>query len=336
MELAMDLCRAYGPPGREERIRQIIRSAVEKQCSSVSTDRLGNLICHIPAANKDAAGKADPMMICAHMDEIGLIVTHIDKQGFLRFAAVGGVRTSVVHQNVIFENGTIGTIGVETRPETPKTPMFNNMFIDIGVSNKEQAMKLVRIGDIACFYREPVIVQDRLVAKALDDRIGCFCCIQAIKKIKDPYHDLYFVFTVQEEVGLRGARTGAYALDPKYALAVDVTLTGDTPEAERMDVTLNKGVAIKVKDMMFIANPNINDRLMALAEAHKIPFQLEVLERGTTDAAVVQLVRGGVMSGVLSIPIRYIHSVSEMCDTRDVQATVDLLVHVCEEGFKIE
>jgi endoglucanase len=178
--------------------------------------------------------------------------------------------------------------------------------------------------------------EDRLVAKALDDRIGCFCCIEAMKRIATPSQDLYFVFTVQEEVGLRGARTGAYALAPKYALAVDVTLTGDTPEAARMDVALTKGVAIKVKDMMFIAHPRMNDRLVSLAQAHSIPYQLEVLERGTTDAAVVQLVREGVMSGVLSIPVRYIHSVSEMCDRQDVQATIDLLVRVCEEGIETQ
>jgi endoglucanase len=277
--------------------------------------------------------EADALMVCAHMDEIGLIITHIDKKGFLRFTTIGGVRPAVVHQNVIFENNTIGTIGVETKPDTPKTPTFDHMFIDIGAANKEQAMGKVKIGDIACFYRDPLMIQDRLVAKALDDRIGCYCCIEAMKRIKSRSHDLYFVFTVQEEVGLRGARTGAYALAPKYALALDVTLTGDTPESARMDVALTKGVAIKVKDTMFIANPMINDRLISLAQTHSIPYQLEVLERGTTDMAVVQLVREGVMSGVLSIPIRYIHSVSEMCDRGDVQATIDLLVRVCEEGF---
>lgn len=334
MELAMDLCRAYGPSGREEAVRKIIQAEVEKHCATVSVDRLGNLICHIPASTQTSSKKQDPVMICAHMDEIGLIITYIDKKGFLRFTTVGGVRTSVLHQNVIFENGTIGVIGIETKPETPEKLDFNNMFIDIGASSKEQAAKLVRIGDIACFYKEPILVQDRLVTKALDDRIGCYCCIEAIKKIKKPQHDLNFVFTVQEEVGLRGARTGAYALAPKYALAIDVTFTGDTPEAARMDVALNKGTAIKVKDMMFIAHPHVNDRLIAVAQAYKIKYQLEVLERGTTDAAVVQLVREGAMSGALSIPVRYIHSTTETCAVSDVQATIDLLTHVCEEGFE--
>ncbi|MBN2620229.1 M20/M25/M40 family metallo-hydrolase [candidate division WOR-3 bacterium] len=332
MELAMKLCQTYGPAGREDRVREMIRSEVEQKSTSVSTDRLGNLICHVQASERSQEAKKDSLMICAHMDEIGVIITHIDEKGFLRFTGVGGVRNAVLHQKVIFENGVIGTIGAETKPQTPKDLTLTNMFIDIGASSKQEAMGKVRVGDIAAFHQDAVMMENRLVTKALDDRIGCFCCIEALKRIRSPILDIYFVFTVQEEVGLRGARTGAYALAPTYALAVDVTATGDTPECARMDVALGKGVAVKVKDMMFIANPKVNDRLLMLAENNSIPYQLEVLERGTTDAAVVQLVREGVMSGVLSIPIRYLHSVSEMCDTRDVQATIDLLVHVCEQG----
>lgn len=335
MELAAKLCQIYGPSGREDRVREAIQSEIEQYCTSVSTDRLGNLICHVPATGQTSRGKVDSLMICAHMDEIGVIITHIDKNGFLRFAAVGGVRISVLHQRVVFENGITGVIGVETKPQTPKDKDLTlaHMFIDIGASSKQEAMNKVRVGDIAAFYESPFNMDKRFVTKALDDRIGCYCCIEAMKRIQSPRLDTYFVFTVQEEVGLRGARTGAYALAPKFALAVDVTTTGDTPESARMDVALGKGVAIKVKDSMFIAHPRVNDRLITLAEQHSIPYQLEVLERGTTDAAVVQLVREGAMSSVLSIPIRYIHSVSEMCDQGDVQATTDLLVHVCEGGF---
>jgi putative aminopeptidase FrvX len=333
MELAVKLCQTYGPAGREDRVREVIRSEVEQRSTSIFTDRLGNLICHIQAPERSPGVKNDSLMICAHMDEIGVIITYIDENGFLRFTGVGGVRNAILHQKVIFENGVIGTIGAETKPQTPKELTLIQMFVDIGASSKQEAMQKVRIGDIAAFHQDPVIMENRFVTKALDDRIGCFCCIEALKRIRSPFLDTYFVFTVQEEIGLRGARTGAYALAPTYALAVDVTMTGDTPECARMDVALGRGVAIKVKDMMFIANPKINDRLTMLAENKGIPYQLEVLERGTTDAAVVQLVREGVMSGVLSIPIRYLHSVSEMCDTRDVQATIDLLVQVCEQGL---
>jgi endoglucanase len=157
--------------------------------------------------------------------------------------------------------------------------------------------------------------------------------IEVAKRLKKTKHDVYFVFSVQEEVGLRGARTGAYAITPKYALAVDVTDTGDTPEAHRMQVAVGKGVAIKVKDSMFLANPQVKDKLVTYAKDLRIPYQLEILEHGSTDAAVIQLVKEGVMSGVLSIPTRHIHSTNELCDLDDVEGTIALLARACEQGL---
>jgi endoglucanase len=235
---------------------------------------------------------------------------------------------------VIFENGTVGTIGVETKKETPKPPRLDNMFIDIGAINQKEAEGMIRTGDIASFYQQSVAINKRLSAKALDDRIGCYCLIETIKKVKDSEVDLFFVFTVQEEVGLRGARTGAYAIEPKYAIAVDVTMTGDTPESPKMEVSLGKGVAIKIKDSHFISHPLVKDKLIGHAKDIGIPYQLEVLESGTTDAAVIQLIKEGVLSGVLSIPARYVHSTNEVCDLGDVESAIKLLVHVCEKGLK--
>ena len=176
--------------------------------------------------------------------------------------------------------------------------------------------------------------QDVGAGKAIDDRIGCYCLIEVAKRLKKSVHDIYFVFSVQEEVGARGARTGAYAIEPTHAIAVDVTDTGDTPEAHKMQVSVGSGVAIKVKDSLFITNPVIKDRLADYAQALSIPHQFEILEHGSTDAAFIQLVRGGVLSGVLSIPTRYIHSTSELCDLDDVNAAVKLLAHVCERGLE--
>ncbi len=331
MELAKKLCNAYGPAGREDNIRKLIKSEIRSYCKKMDVDSLGNLIAHMPAGK----GDGDKIMFCAHMDEIGLIVTHIDKNGFLRFTNVGGIYTErISYERVIFENGIIGVIGVETKPETPKPARMDNMFIDIGAKNKEEAQAMVKIGDIASFHQQAVVINKRLSAKALDDRIGCYCLIETIKKIKTQKDDLYFVFSVQEEVGLRGARTGAYAIGPKYAIAVDVTDTGDTPESSRMAVSLGKGVAIKVKDSYFISNPLIKDKLVSYARKIKIPYQLEILEQGTTDAAIIQIVKEGVLSGVLSIPTRYIHSTNEVCDSNDVQATIKLLTHISEKGLK--
>jgi endoglucanase len=334
MGLIEKLCDAYGPAGREHGVRAIIEQEVKGSGIELQTDRLGNLICRKGPA-KGGDGK---IMLCAHMDEIGVIVTYIDKNGFLRFTNIGGVfPPRILYQRVIFENGMIGVIGIEPDLEKAKpdaAPKLDRMYIDIGARNREEAQKAVQIGDIACFFQQAVrIGGSRLSAKALDDRIGCYCLIEAMKRVKKTVHDLYFVFSTQEEVGLRGARTGAYAIDPAYALAVDVTDTGDTPEAHKMQVEIGRGVAIKVKDSGFIANPCVKDRLVELARDRAIPYQFEILEQGTTDAAVIQLVKAGVMSGVLSIPTRYVHSTNEVCDLNDVQATIDLLVEACNKGL---
>ncbi len=332
MELIKNLTEIYGPSGREEKIRFLIKSEIKKFCNDIKTDALGNLIAHIQAKNKKNAKK---LMFCAHMDEIGLIIKHIDNKGFLRFASVGGIfPEKILHHRVLFENGVIGVIGVETKPETPKPPGLDNFYIDIGARDKKEAEEMIKIGDIASFYQETEIVNDKIIAKALDDRIGCYCLIETIKKTKNNKHDLYFVFSTQEEVGLRGARTSAFGINPDYAIAVDVTGTGDTPESFRMVVELGKGVAIKIMDSAFIAHPFIKENLISYARRLKIPYQLEILERGTTDAAVIQVIREGIQSGVLSIPTRYIHSPNEVCDINDVNATVRLLISCAEQGFE--
>lgn len=329
MELIKRLCETFGPAGSEEQVRALITDEIKEYCDKIEVDTLGNLIAHIPGEKG-----SDRIMFCAHMDEIGLIINHIDKNGFLRFTTVGGVFPErMLFQRVVFDNGVVGTIGVETRPETPKPPGLSNMFIDIGVKNEQEAAARVSVGSVASFYQPTVIENGRIIAKALDDRIGCYCLMETIRRIKRNKNDLYFVFSTQEEVGLRGARTSAYALEPKYALAVDVTMSGDTPQSIRMDVGLGKGVAIKVKDRAFIAHPMIKERLIFYAEKNKIPYQLEVLEQGTTDAAVIQLVKAGVLSGVLSIPTRYVHSTSELCDINDVENTIKLLSYVAAKGF---
>ncbi len=332
MELVKNLTEVFGPSGCEENVRMLIRSEIKKVCKDFKVDALGNLIAHIPAKNRKNAKK---LMFCAHMDEIGLIVKHIDKNGFLRFTNVGGIFSErILHQRVIFQNGVVGVIGVETKQETPKPPNLENFYIDIGAKSQNEARKMIEIGDIASFYQQTEIINNRVIAKALDDRIGCYCLIQAMKRFKKSKFDLYFVFTTQEEVGLRGARTSAYRINPDYAIAVDVTLTGDTPESPQMAVSLGKGVAIKIKDSAFITNPFIKDKLISIARRSRIPYQLEILERGTTDAAVVQLIREGVLSGVVSIPSRYVHSPNEMCDLNDTMATINLMVGCIEQGFE--
>lgn len=333
MTLLDTLCTAYGPSGREDKVRQIIENEIGSLGMKIKTDPMGNLICRkSPIA---ARARAKKIMFCAHMDEIGVIVTHIDKNGFLRFTGVGGVFPECTpYQHVIFESGLSGVIGMEPRRDQTKPMLLENMYIDIGARDHDDALKNVRIGDIAAFSRPASRIGNRFTGKALDDRVGCFCLIETLKRLKKNENDLYFVFSVQEEVGLRGARTGAFAIEPAYAIAVDVTLTGDAPEAEKMEVSLGKGTAIKVKDSSFIAHPVVKDKLISTADRLKIPYQLEVLNRGTTDAAVIQLIKEGVVSGVVSIPTRYVHTTCETCDLGDVDWTVQLLTAVAESGLE--
>ena len=331
MELIKQLCNTYGPAGREDRVRDIIKKEIKDYCQHIEVDRLGNLIARVsPKLRKKTNEK---IMLCAHMDEIGLIVTHVDERGFCRFTSIGGVYPQrILYERVIFENDVVGVIGVESKPETPKPPRMDNMYIDIGARSKKQALEMVRIGDIAAFYQQAHIMNNRLIGKALDDRLGCYCLIEVMKAVRKPLHELYFVFTVQEEVGCRGAETGAFSIGPKYTIAVDMTITGDTPGCPKMEMALGKGVAIKIKDYAFIAHPKIKDALIGHAKAAKKPYQLEILERGTTDASVIQLVKEGVQSGVVSIPGRYIHSINEMCDLADVDGAIKVLTRVCEKG----
>ena len=324
MQLIKRLCEAYGPTGREDRIRDIIRSEIKGLVLSLKVDTMGNLIAHVP-------GKGSKVMVCAHMDEIGLIVTFVDRRGFLRFAPVGGVYANrLVAARVVFENGTIGIVNQETRNTQDQALKFDKLFIDIGASSKKSAEAKVQVGDIAAFQQTALVVGRRLVAKAMDDRLGCYVLIEAIRRIKKKRtgrigNNLYFVFTVQEEIGLRGAITSTYGIQPDYGLSVDVTMTGDTPECEKMAIQLGEGAAIKVRDRMMITHPIIKNRLVSLARRRRIPYQLEVLEWGTTDAAVMQISRQGVPSGTISVPLRYVHSTSEMADLADVESATRLL-----------
>ncbi len=310
-----------GPSGYESKIREVIRGEIEGIADELRVDALGNLIAR--KGTRKAGGQR--IMLAAHMDEIGVIATHIDENGFVRFTTIGGVRRiNLPGSRVRFLNGTAGVIGIEDPSNTHNTPGFEEMFIDTGVNSKTESS--VNIGDVAAFERPFLDQGGRLVAKSLDDRIGTAVLIEVMRQLDDSPHELYFVFSVQEEVGVRGATTAAYGIDPDLGLAVDVTGTGDTPKGLKMQVSLGKGPAIKVRDSGMLADPRVVSWMVAGAEKAKIPYQMEILERGGTDARAIQLTRAGVPAGCLSIPCRYIHSPSEMVDYQDVLNSVRLLV----------
>lgn len=322
------LTEAFGPSGSEQQVRDLIRAEVEGLADTVHVDALGNL-----DAIKHGPGKR--VMLAAHMDEIGVIVTYIDEKGFLRFSGVGGLRPlTLLGSRVRFADGTIGVIGIEKVDDPSKAPQQDQLYIDIGATARDQVK--VRIGDVACMDRAFVDGGQRVIGKAMDDRAGCAVLIEAMRRLRKSEHEVHFTFTTQEEVGLRGATTCTYCVDPDLAIAVDVTLTGDTPRAATMAVSLGAGAAIKVRDGGMLAHPAVRDLLVQRAEESGIPYQLEVLDGGTTDARVMQTTRGGIASGVISIPCRYVHTPSEMIDMSDAQAAVDLLVAVLENEIAIE
>jgi len=314
------LTEAFGPSGYETEVTALIKTMVEEYADEIRTDVLGNLIV-IKRGSQDGRS----IMFAAHTDEIGVVITHIDDKGFLRFGNVGGVGVpTLVGNRVRFAGGAVGAIYQEKGSWKELT--IDKLYIDIGAESKEDALKKVKIGEFGIFHREFEDLGQRLIAKSMDDRVGCAVLVDALKKIADPKNTLYFVFTTQEEVGLRGARTAAYGLEPDLGIALDVTLTGDMPEARRMDVSLGKGAAIKVKDSSLIAHPKVKDLLINLAEDNNIPYQMEVLEAGGTDAGAIHVTKAGIPSGAISIPTRYVHSPSEMVDIRDVEACVNLVV----------
>src|SRR5665647_42283 len=324
--LTKKIVTAYGPTGDETNVANLIIKEIKPYVDSVKIDALGNVI-----AVKNASGPK--VMLAAHMDEIGVMVTHIDEKGFLRFTNLGGLNPQVLlGTRCVFANGTVGVFGAK-KLNTGETLELSKMFIDIGADNKEEALQKVQVGDCAGGCYECIDLGNRMVSKAMDDRIACVILIEAIKRVKHAKVQMNFVFTVQEEVGLRGARTSAFAVDPDFGIAIDVTRTGDTPKSITMDVALGKGPTVKVRDASVLCHPIMIRFMKEVATKHKIPYQLEVLESGGTDSGAIHTTKAGVPSGVMSIATRYIHTPSEMVDMNDVENGIKLIVALLETKF---
>lgn len=320
-KLIQKLTETFSPSGFEAAICEVILKEIKPLADEVRVEALGNLIARKGAKSKNGLR----IMLAGHMDEIGLMATHIDENGFIRFTGLGGIRlTGLAGGRVQFMDGTPGVISTDRITDPTKAPSLEQCFIDAGASSRKDCP--VKVGDVCAFERPFLDLGNRMIAKSMDDRIGCAVMIEALRTIKSSPHELHFVFTTQEEVGLRGATTSAFGVDPDLGLSVDVTGTGDTPKGSKMEVALGKGPAIKVKDGGMLADPRIVTWMVRSAEKAKIPYQREVLEGGTTDARAIQMARAGVPAGCLSVPTRYVHSPSEMVDTSDVQNSVRLLV----------
>ena len=331
-QLLKTLTETFGPSGHEGEVRKIILKEVKPLADEIRVDALGSLIVR----KKPAKGSKNPrrIMLAAHMDEIGLIASHIDKKGFVRFTNVGGTfGRYTLGARIRFMNGMTGVIGYDLPEHVENVPPINKMYIDVGATKKEDCP--VKVGDFAAFERSYMEMGDRLVAKSMDDRTGVAVLIETLRSIKSTPNDLYFVFTTQEEVGVRGAGAAAYGIDPEIGLAVDVTATGDTPASMKVMTELGKGPCVKFRDPGMLSDPRVVDWMISTAEKAKIPYQREVLLIGSTDAREIQISRAGVMTGALSIPCRYVHSASEMVDYKDLKNSVKLLTAMLSKPVTI-
>lgn len=339
VELLKELCETPGIPGREERLRAIVRRELAGLADEIQVDALGNLV-----AVKRNPG-APKLMIAAHMDEIGFVVSHIDKEkGWLRLVPLGGHDP----RNMIAQRVLVSTAGgdlpgilfpalkpphIATEEDRKKQPKVSDFFVDLGLPGDVVRAK-VNIGDPVSLLRDFIQIGDCYSSKALDDRLAIYIMIEAMRRAPQSGFELYAVATVQEEIGLRGALTSAFGVHPDVGIALDVTLAVDIPGVpEHEHVTkLGAGAAIKILDSSAISHPKLVAYLRALADGHGIKWQHEILPRGGTDAGGMQKVHAGVAVGAISIPTRYIHSSVEMVHKDDVEAVIALLAAFVAEG----
>lgn len=310
---AINAC--HGPSGDESAVADMIESLAKPYADDIRRDVMGNLIVH-------KKGSGPRIMFAAHMDSIGFIVSFMEEDGKLRFGRLGGLDPyACIYTPVRFKNGVKGVIAADEDADEKKLTL-NDLYIDIGATSREEAEKQVKLGDTAIYAAPAIDLGDRISSPYLDNRICCVSLLMALEGLKETKNDVYFVFTVQEELGLRGAGPAAYGIDPKYGIAVDITV-GD--EKDVGNCKLGDGAAIKVMDRSVICHPQMVKRLEALAKEKNIPATLDVLRAGGTDAGAIHTTRGGVYTGGISVPCRYTHSPVEMVEKKDVQATADLI-----------
>lgn len=320
------LCFAPSVSGREQRISALLEREIAPYADEVWRDALGNLF----ALRRGASETPRRVMLCAHMDEIGFFVTYIEDSGYLRIANVGGIDfVAAANSSVVSQRGVKGVLVRDNDSKDQFT--FDRVYLDIGAKSKKDAERRVKVGDF--FVLEPSLrrlMHRRVAGRPLDDRVGCAVLLEIAKQLSAPgvsvADDVYYVFSVQEEVGCRGAETAAYAVRPEEAIVFDVTATGDKPGDKPMACTLGGGAAIKLKDGSLITDGAFAEELTALVKAKGIPYQHEILLRGGTDTSKIQLSRSGCRVAALSIPARYLHSGTETVDLSDAQACADLAV----------
>jgi len=336
-ELLRELTEAHGVSGYEDSIRDIVKRELKGICE-ISADSMGNLICV-----KKGSG-AKKIMIAAHMDEIGFVVKHIDKDGFMRLNPLGGWDPRQMNSQRVkiqTKSGPItGILMYGTKPahllseaEKKEGQNLDSFFVDIGLPG-DQVKEKVRIGDPVTMHGRFDTVGNLYSCKTMDDRVAVFVMIEALKAVGKHKADIHAVATVQEEIGLRGATAAGWSVQPDICIAIDITLANDIPGVPEQDqiTKLGDGTAIKIMDSSLICHPKVVEHFRSLAEKNGIKHQMEILSRGGTDAGGVQRLHGGIPSFTLSIPTRYVHTVNETVHPDDVQASIDLMARYCEDA----
>lgn len=346
LELLEKICQAPGAPGYEQKIRALVLEEIKPLVDEIETDNIGNIY----AIKRGKANKK--VMIGAHMDEIGFIVTHIDDNGFIRFHTLGGFDPKTLTAQRVLIHGKEDVLGVMaakpihvmTPEERKKNPKTTDFFIDTGRS-KEEVEQLIKVGDPITRERSFVEMGDCVNSKSLDNRLAVFILIETLKNLKGkevPY-DIYGVFTVQEEVGIRGANVAALNIKPDYGFGLDTTIAYDLPGAAPHEkvTSLGEGTAIKIMDASTIADYRMVEYMKKTADSNNIKWQPEILTAGGTDTAGIQrMTEGGSIAGAISIPTRHLHQVIEMANKEDIQNSIDLLMACVSEidefdwGFK--
>ncbi len=334
LELLRALCVTAGAPGYEERIRQLIVKEVRPLVDDLRIDYMGNLIA-LKKGNGDRK-----IMAAAHMDEIAFIITYIEKNGFARFHTLGGFDPKTLTAQRVIAHGKedlIGVIGskpihIMSPEDRKKLPKVKDYFIDFGMSY-EKVTEILSVGDVVTRERDLIEIGECVSTKSLDNRVSVFILIETLRQLTNPAYDFYAVFTVQEEIGLRGATTATRQIDPDFAFGLDTTIANDLPgiNGHESITALGKGTAIKIMDASVMSDLRMIKFMESIATKYNITYQKEILTNGGTDTGAMQRSGNGAIVGCISIPTRHIHSVVEMCHKEDILGSIQLLKHCVEE-----
>jgi len=328
--LLKNLTEAFGVSGYEREIRELIKEEVKAYADEIIVDAIGNLI----VLKKGVGENKKKIMASAHMDEIGFQVIKIEDKGLIKVRGIGGIPVAnSVFNRVTFKNGTKGIISSTVKIDEIKNDI-KKLYIDIGAQTKEEALKYVQVGDVACYDGEFLeLKDDNVVAKALDDRIGCFIAIEALKKLNNPYNDVYFVFSVQEEVGLRGATVAAERVKPDLGIALDVTVAHDFPNSGEGSNALGGGTAIKISDGSVICDEYLVEEMIKCAEENNIKYQRDIIDMGGTDAGAINRSYYGVKAAGISVATRYVHGPNCFVNMKDTESSIALLCKYVDREF---